>query len=55
MKDKLIGLVILVVLCVGVVFLATSEAGFERINDSKTAGFVSNPAFVGGLSTYAMS
>ena len=39
MKDKLIGLVILVVLCVGVVFLATSEAGLS-------AGvFISGPSF----------
>ena len=51
MKDKLIGLVILVVLCVGVVFLATSEAGLS-------AGvFISGPSFAfvagfGGGLTY---
>tara|TARA_R110002060_G_scaffold77154_1_gene88292 strand:- start:148 stop:534 length:387 start_codon:yes stop_codon:yes gene_type:complete len=33
----------------------TSESGIERINDSKTAGFVSNPAFDGGLSKYALA
>ena len=51
MKDKLIGLVILVVLCVGVVFLATREAGLS-------AGvFISGPSFAfvagfGGGLTY---
>ena len=51
MKDKLIGLVILVVLCVGVVFLATGEAEVSPL------GFVSLPSFVfvagfGGGLTY---
>ncbi len=51
MKDKLIGLVILVVLCVGVVFLATGEAEVSSL------GFVSLPSFVfvagfGGGLTY---
>ena len=39
MKDKLIGLVILVVLCVGVVFFATGEA------EASVLGFVSLPSF----------
>ena len=39
MKDKLIGLVILVVLCVGVVFLAAGEA------EASVLGFVSLPSF----------
>ena len=51
MKDKLIGLVILVVLCVDVVFLATGEAEVSPL------GFVSLPSFVfvagfGGGLTY---
>ena len=51
MKDKLIGLVILVVLCVGVVFLAIGEAEVSPL------GFVSLPSFVfvagfGGGLTY---
>ena len=39
MKDKLIGLVILVVSCVGVVFLAAGEA------EASVLGFVSLPSF----------
>ena len=39
MKDKVIGLVILVVLCVGVVFLAAGEA------EASVLGFVSLPSF----------
>jgi len=39
MKDKLIGLVILVVTCVGSIILATSEAGFSA------GGFISGPSF----------
>jgi len=39
MKDKLIGLVILVVSCVGVVFLASGEA------EASVLGFVSLPSF----------
>ena len=35
--------------------LVTGELGFERINDSKTAGLISNPAFVGGISKYALA
>ena len=51
MKDKLIGLVILVVSCVGVVFLAACEA------EASVLGFVSLPSFAfvagfGGGLTY---
>ena len=51
MKDKLIGLVILVVSCVGVVFLAAGEA------EASVLGFVSLPSFAfvagfGGGLTY---
>jgi len=49
MKDKLIGLVILVVLCVGVVFLVTSEGGFSAGVFVSPTSFVFVVGFGGGL------
>ena len=49
MKDKLIGLVILLVLCVGVVFLVTSEGGFSAGVFVSPTSFVFVVGFGGGL------
>jgi len=49
MKDKLIGLVILVVLCVGVVFLVTSEGGFSAGVFVSPTSFAFVAGFGGGL------
>ena len=49
MKDKLIGLVILVVTCVGAIILATSEAGFSAGVFVSPASFVFVVGFGGGL------
>jgi len=49
MKDKLIGLVILVVTCVGSTILATSEAGFSAGVFVSPASFVFVVGFGGGL------
>ena len=49
MKDKLIGLVILVVTCVGSIILATSEAGFSAGVFVSPASFVFVVGFGGGL------
>ena len=49
MKDKLIGLVILVVLCVGVVFFATGEAEVSLLDFVSLSAFVFVAGFGGGL------
>ena len=49
MKDKLIGLVILVVTCVGSIILATSEAGFSAGVFVSPASFVLVVGYGGGL------
>ena len=49
MKDKLIGLVILVVLCDGAVVYATSEAGISLLNFVSLSAFVFVAGFGGGL------
>jgi len=48
MKDKLIGLVILLVLCVGAVVYATREAGISLLNFVSLSSFV----FVTGCGGY---
>ena len=49
MKDKLIGLVILVVLCVGAVVYVTSEAGISLLNFVSLSAFVFVAGWGGGL------
>ena len=49
MKDKLIGLVILVVLCVGVVVYATREAGISLLHFVSLPSFLFVAGFGGGL------
>ena len=49
MKDKLIGLVILVVLCVGAVVYVTSEAGISLLNFVSLSSFVFVTGCGGGL------
>jgi len=49
MKDKLIGLVILVVLCVGAVVYATREAGISLLIFVSLSSFVFVAGFGGGL------
>ena len=49
MKDKLIGLVILVVLCVGVVFLATGESEVSLLSFVSLPSFLFVAGFGGGL------
>jgi len=49
MKDKLIGLVILVVLCVGVVFFVTGEAEVSVLGFVSLSAFVFVAGFGGGL------
>ena len=49
MKDKLIGLVILVVLCVGVVVYATGEAGISLLHFVSLPSFLFVAGFGGGL------
>ena len=49
MKDKLIGLVILLVLCVGAVVYATREAGISLLIFVSLSSFVFVAGFGGGL------
>tara|TARA_B100001167_G_scaffold28168_1_gene14890 strand:- start:44 stop:412 length:369 start_codon:yes stop_codon:yes gene_type:complete len=49
MKDKLIGLVILVVLCVGVVVYATGESGISLLHFVSLPSFPFVAGFGGGL------
>ena len=49
MKDKLIGLVILLVLCVGAVVYATREAGISLLHFVSLPSFVFVAGFGGGL------
>ena len=49
MKDKLIGLVILVVLCVGVVVYATGESGISLLHFVSLPSFLFVAGFGGGL------
>jgi len=49
MKDKLIGLVILVVLCDGAVVYVTSEAGISLLNFVSLSAFVFVAGWGGGL------
>ena len=54
MKDKLIGLVFLLVLCVGAVVYATREAGISLLIFVSLSSFVFVAGFGGGL-TYTVS